>query len=182
LAPPQFTRARRNLTAQLERGMTAVSPITDIDFPTALAALKGEPQAKFAQASAEIDAGLRVEAKDVGVVGAWKDGAENTLVTNVTHADWDRLTASAAMKAHLSNQKAALVFLPGEGDSALYKMHVAATCPKASRRPQHPLPSISICADVNGASFGKSTSEAYLSSNACRNRRLRISPLDALHG
>jgi 8-oxo-dGTP pyrophosphatase MutT (NUDIX family) len=124
-------RRFRGMSVLAERGMSAVSPSQhEIDLPTAVAALSGEKQAKFAEASADIDQGLGLDnAKEIGVVGAWKDGAENAMVTTVMHADWDRLTVSAAMKAHLTNQKAALVFMQGDGDSALYTFHAPGDLP-----------------------------------------------------
>jgi hypothetical protein len=51
------------------------------------------------------------------------------MVTTVMHADWDKLATSAAMKAHLTNQKAALVFMQGDGDSALYTFHAPGDLP-----------------------------------------------------
>jgi 8-oxo-dGTP pyrophosphatase MutT (NUDIX family) len=105
--------------------MTAVSPsTTDTDFAGAVKGLAGEKQAKFMAAAAEIDHGLGIDSNSVGVVGAWQDGAENTLVTKTQHASWDQLATSAAMKAHLTNQKAALVFQGDpEGHSVLYSFH-----------------------------------------------------------
>jgi hypothetical protein len=120
-ADPSHLLFRRQMG---EHGLTAISPSThELDLVGAVFALSGAQQKSMEQASAEIDQGLGVEAKDIGVVGAWKDGAENALATLTNHVDWDTLKTSAAMKAHLSNQKAALVFLQGDGDSALYRLH-----------------------------------------------------------
>ena len=120
-ADPAHLRFRKRASGQ---GFEAVSPsVHEIDFPTAVKELVGDRQKALFQASAEIDKGLGLEAHDIGVVGAWKDGAENAIATVVDHADWDKLKASAAMKAHLSDQKAALVFMQGDGDAALYSFH-----------------------------------------------------------
>jgi hypothetical protein len=72
--------------------------------------LKSDRQHSLLQASAQIDQGLKIDSQDTSVIGAWADGAENSVMTVVKNADFAKLKLAAAMKAHLADQKASLVF------------------------------------------------------------------------
>jgi hypothetical protein len=50
-----------------------------------------------------------------------KYGAERLLMTAAPGVDWDRLVLAAAMKGHLGDQKAVLVFKEGEPDGSAVK-------------------------------------------------------------
>jgi hypothetical protein len=87
--------------------------------------LKSERQRALQTASHEVDNALSIEGVRHDAIGAWSDGAENTIVTTVGgNESWDKIKVSAAMKGHLADQKAVLVFKQNEeGSAALYRMH-----------------------------------------------------------
>jgi 8-oxo-dGTP pyrophosphatase MutT (NUDIX family) len=88
-------------------------------LPEAIEGLKGDRQRALHGASKEIDNELHITGKDADAIGAWSDGAENSMVTTVANdEDWDRLKVSAAMKGDLADQKAVLVFKQKEGGTA----------------------------------------------------------------
>jgi hypothetical protein len=63
------------------------------------------------EASGAIDEGLGFHGSKTGhVVGAWSDGAENSVMETTWGVSPKQLKVSAAMKAHLADQKQALVF------------------------------------------------------------------------
>ena len=105
-------------------GFEFVSPsITPKDFGGAVKAIQGEHQKQTREAWSEIDRTFALQAKETDAIGAWSDGAEPTMVTTVQNAEWDHLKLTAAMKGHLTRQKAVLVFLADanhQGTSALY--------------------------------------------------------------
>ena len=102
---------------------TFVSPNvkSDMDFKGAVKALDGRQQAKLLAASADIHKQIGIaRAKDTSIVGAWADGAENSVMTRYGGATWDETVLAGVMKAHLADQKAVLVFKPDdEGKSVL---------------------------------------------------------------
>jgi len=68
---------------------------------------------------------LKLDSAQSDVVGAWADGAENSLMTTVEGADWEALKLSAAMKGYLADQKSVLIFQQqDQGEHLLY--HFAA--------------------------------------------------------
>ena len=81
-----------------------------LDFGQAVSGLASNRQRVLAKASAEIDQALGLKSHDSPAVGAWSDGAENSLMTEVEGGTFDQLRVAAAMKAHIAQQKAALVF------------------------------------------------------------------------
>lgn len=90
--------------------------------------LNSERQRALQRASHEIDTALGIKGTRHDAIGAWSDGAENTIVTTVEgNENWDKLRVSAAMKGHLADQKAVLIFKQNDdpaATSALYRMHV----------------------------------------------------------
>jgi hypothetical protein len=64
--------------------------------------------------SREVDSRLGLLSRNVGIIGAWSDGAENSVMTETEDADWETLKVGVAMKAFLANQKAALIFQDAE--------------------------------------------------------------------
>jgi thioredoxin reductase len=87
--------------------------------------LSGPRQKALQRASQEVDTAFGIKGLRHDAIGAWSDGAENTIVTVVDgNENWDKLRVSAAIKGHLADQKAVLVFKEGEGKAALYRMHV----------------------------------------------------------
>ena len=90
----------------------------------AVKGLKSERQRALRAASHEVDSAFGIKGTRHDAIGAWSDGAEHTIVTTVDgNESWDKLRVSAAMKGHLADQKAVLVFKEGDGTSALYRMH-----------------------------------------------------------
>lgn len=102
---------------RLASGAVFVSPNvrSDLDLPGAVKELKSKQQAVLRLASADINdsVGLK-DGHDTSMVGAWKDGAENSLMTG-SDAPWENLELAGAMKAHLADQKSALIFKEQDG-------------------------------------------------------------------
>jgi hypothetical protein len=107
-AEPVKRAAPRVRTAE-----TFASPnIRDLTFPQAQAELGGVRQKALGQVSRIIDDGLGLrETHRADVIGAWSDGAENSLMVAL-RGDPAMVRAAAAMKGAVSNQKAVLVFNP----------------------------------------------------------------------
>jgi hypothetical protein len=93
-------------------GVSFVSPsVADhLDFAQAVAGLKSKRQQILQAASQDIDRSLGLRSTDMGAVGAWSDGAENSIMTTVHGGSFEELMVAAAMKASIAEQKAALVF------------------------------------------------------------------------
>lgn len=101
--------------------LSFVSPNNDpanMDFNGAHAALTSQRQKQLLQASSYIDGALGISSHDSSVIGAWSDGAENSVMTTVKGADFDTLKLGAAMKGYLADQKAVLVFQQEKGGGA----------------------------------------------------------------
>lgn len=84
-----------------------------MDFAEAVSALASNQQFTLKSAAKYIDEALNLKGAPQDVVGAWADGAENSVAnfhTGTKWADWNKLVASAAMKGHLADQKQVLVF------------------------------------------------------------------------
>jgi hypothetical protein len=88
--------------------------------------LNSDRQRALQRASQEVDTAFGIKGQRHDAIGAWSDGAENTIVTTVDgNENWDKLRVSAAMKGHLADQKAVLIFKQtDDGASMLYRMHV----------------------------------------------------------
>jgi hypothetical protein len=114
-------------------GHTFVSPSVheDLDFGSASAGLRSERQKMLETAADEIDTALGLRSRHRAVIGAWSDGAENTVMTETDGGSWEALKLAAAMKAHLSNQKAALVFQRSpDGNAHLYQFEAKGSLDK----------------------------------------------------
>jgi hypothetical protein len=81
-----------------------------LNFPEAVAGLQTRRQATFGAMSDDIDTGMGLKTRSRPAIGAWADGAENSVMTEVSGGSWDELRASAAMKGAIGDQKATLVF------------------------------------------------------------------------
>ena len=68
------------------------------------------------QAAADIDKRLGIKSEQASAIGAWKDGAENSIVINTPSANPTLARAAAAMKGYIANQKSVLVFEDGDPD------------------------------------------------------------------
>ena len=94
---------------------------------TALKNIRSDRQRALHKAQREIDAALGMSGVRQNAVGAWKDGAEHTIVTrNEADEPWEKVRVNGAMKGHLGDQKQVLLFKQEDGGgSALYHMSVA---------------------------------------------------------
>lgn len=106
-----------------EHGSSFVSPsVSDIGFKQAHADLHSRRQLALQAASSDVDRSLGLSTRDRSAIGAWSDGAENSIMTEFKGASLDQLRVASAMKAHLADQKAVLVFHDNpQGKSWLYK-------------------------------------------------------------
>jgi hypothetical protein len=84
-----------------------------------MAELQGERQQAFLKASAEIDASLGLRGQQLAAIGAWKDGAENTVVTDWKSGDYEKIKLAEVMKGSLANQKSVLLFRDHPGGTAV---------------------------------------------------------------
>lgn len=109
-----------------DSGIEFVSPnVEHAGLKEAESQLKGERQQNLRAASAEIDKQLGIDSKDSDIIGAWADGAENSIMSISQHASLDQLRVSGAMKGYLADQKSVLLFHDREDAPAvLYKFEV----------------------------------------------------------
>ena len=94
------------------RSAEFVSPSvkSGLDFKGAVKELTSRQQARLGLASKDVNEQVGIEdAHEVAIVGAWSDGAENSIMWR-SSADWNQTVLAAAMKGHLADQKAVLVF------------------------------------------------------------------------
>jgi hypothetical protein len=88
----------------------------NLDFPTALKALRSKQQSVFRKLSPEIDrlAGID-DSETEAVLGAWKTGAEHSTMTHMHSTTPERAELALALKGLLTNQLQVLRFVPGKG-------------------------------------------------------------------
>jgi len=103
-------------------GVEFVSPnvASHLNFSQAVSAINGDQQKALKDASEFIDKELGIVATHHDIIGAWADGAENSVASIVPTSKWDNLRVGAAMKGYLADQKSVLVFQQGAGDAVLY--------------------------------------------------------------
>ena len=106
-------------------GYEFVSPNEgNLNLGGAMAGLTSARQIALLKASQDVDRSLGLDGSDKSVIGAWSDGAENSVMTTVQDSDYSKLKIAAAMKAHLANQKQALVFQQdAAGPAHLYDLN-----------------------------------------------------------
>ena len=112
-----LAKAKMSDPARLSRSVGFVSPNirSDLDLPHASSSLEGKQQKLLKRASKDINKKLKLsDASDSDMIGAWLDGAENSLLTR-TEGDYDHLALATVMKGHLADQKSVLVFAVEEG-------------------------------------------------------------------
>jgi GNAT superfamily N-acetyltransferase len=90
-----------------------------LDFSQAVAGLNSPRQQQLTKASAEIDKELGITSTNSRVIGAWADGAENSMMVTAKGASPAAMRAASAMKGWLADQKAVLVFHPAKGGKEL---------------------------------------------------------------
>jgi hypothetical protein len=116
------SRGKKGAHAEAEeirmgRASAFVSPnvASNLDLKGAEKGIRGKQQAALREASDYINKQTGVDdGRDIDVIGAWKDGAENSLLTT-SDAPWDNFKLAAVMKAHLADQKSVLLFDEQEG-------------------------------------------------------------------
>ena len=114
-------------------GFEFVSPnIEQTSFEGALRGLTSDRQRALRLAANEIDASLGLDSAHSSIVGAWSDGAENSILSEVNNPNWDQLKLSGAMKGYLADQKAVLLFKQADdGKAVLYKWGIPGTLESA---------------------------------------------------
>ena len=77
--------------------------------------LQSPRQQALKEASAYIDEQLGIPSSTTdNVIGAWSDGAENSMMMTMRGTDYETARIASAMKGHLAQQKAVIVFQPNE--------------------------------------------------------------------
>lgn len=101
-------------------GYEFVSPnvASNLDFHGAVDALGSQQQRTLRDASLYINGALGIDAKEYNIVGAWADGAENSVMDVVENSDWAKLELSGSMKGWLADQKQVLIFQEQDGGTA----------------------------------------------------------------
>jgi len=113
--PGQFTSKGMTKTA----AFVSPSVKSGLDFKGAVKELNSRQQARLRAASADINSKVGIQgAQEVNIIGAWSDGAENSIMSR-SDADWEHIKLASVMKGHLADQKAVLVFQQGEGPATL---------------------------------------------------------------
>jgi phage-related protein (TIGR01555 family) len=91
-------------------GFVSPSVKTGLDFKGAVKELDSRQQGRLRLASKDINTKVGISnAKEVNIVGVWKDGAENSIMSR-SDADWNQTVLATVMKGHLADQKSVLVF------------------------------------------------------------------------
>jgi ADP-Ribosyltransferase in polyvalent proteins len=126
--PNQARDLRGRWTDGSMGGLQMVSPnvLENMGFDDAVRAM-GEPRSKeVLQASQEVDGIVGLNIRHFPALGAWSDGAENSLLCRVEPpATYDEIKVSAAMKGMLADQKAVIPFRVEEGGpDSMYSMTV----------------------------------------------------------
>ena len=107
-----------------------VSPNTEnLNLAEAVNHMQSRSQEQLRAASQSIDRTVvGFSSHDDDVIGAWRDGAENSVMTTIhDNVPWEQVKLSAAMKGYIANQKQVLAFKEGEeGDSALLRFQAKA--------------------------------------------------------
>ena len=91
-----------------------ISPnVADLKVGGAIAGLNSDRQKALRQASADVDNKLgKTPVTPTNVVGAWSDGAENSLQLKMKGWSHDEAKVALAMKGWLGDQKSTLLFTP----------------------------------------------------------------------
>jgi DNA topoisomerase-1 len=95
--------------------IAAVSPnIGELSFGEAVKALNTSRHQALHKVVQSINEKLEIKGGEVkDVIGAWADGAEDSLLIEMPTSDFAKARAAAAMEGWLADQKAVLVFQPG---------------------------------------------------------------------
>ena len=97
----------------LRAGFVSPTVKSGLDFKGAVKELDSRQQGRLRLASQDINKQIGIDAHEVDIVGVWKDGAENSLMSR-SDADWNETVLATVMKGHLADQKSVLVFQQAE--------------------------------------------------------------------
>lgn len=98
---------------------------TELSLQDAIGNFDGAAQSALMDSNSRIDDLLGLDAQSQSAIGAWADGAENSIATDVASGtDYETLRAAAAMKGELGDQQSVLFFQSGEGNDALSRFTV----------------------------------------------------------
>ena len=115
------------------QGIEFVSPNVreGLDMRGAQSAMAGQRHQDVLEAAQEVDRILGMRSVHTSAIGAWADGAEDTLMDRVYgNPSYDALRLSAAMKGMLADQKAVIPFkVDPKGKDSLFKIKVAGSDP-----------------------------------------------------
>jgi len=111
---------------QGKSGTEFFSPTTEpMNFDEAVKAVNSSKQVDAHLVSGHIDNALNLNSTAHDGIGEWKDGAENSVIHEITGLkDFDELRYAAALKGRALNQKAVLAFEAGDGNDAIHKTTV----------------------------------------------------------
>lgn len=102
--------------SESESAVGFVSPnVENLNFENAKKNISSSRQHALVAASQYIDNELGIHSENHAVIGAWSDGAENSMMTTFTNTSYEEAKVASAMKAWIADQKAALVFQPNAG-------------------------------------------------------------------
>lgn len=101
------------------RGELFVSPnVGNIGFAEAKAGVHSPRQQYLTRAFRAVDHALGLASDNRPIIGAWRDGAENSVISRLENVSWEQLRTAAAMKGWLANQKQVLAFREDEKGNA----------------------------------------------------------------
>ena len=122
----QFVSMPENM--EKTTGFVSPSVKSGLDFKGAIRELNSRQQTRLRACSLDINdkVGVR-DAKEVNIIGAWTDGAENSLMSRA-ESNWDRIVLATVMKGYIADQKAVLVFeQQDKGTDALIQFEAKGT-------------------------------------------------------
>lgn len=112
-------------------GIEMVSPSVaeHLSFDEAERALHGARQREVMAIAPQVDAIVGVQSHQAEAIGAWSDGAENSIIVTLTgDPTYEQIRVSAAMKGELADQKAVIPFKAEEdGPDAMYVLEAPST-------------------------------------------------------
>jgi hypothetical protein len=119
---PKAPAARKTLPATRTELFASPNVATGLNLRQAQQRIESRRERALAEISSQIDRDLGIQNSVVTpVVGAWADGAENSLMVEFDSTDIATERGIAAMKGMLADQKAVLLFHPDEhGPDSMY--------------------------------------------------------------
>ncbi len=99
---------------------------TNMGWSSALEAMNGSRQKVALDVNADVDFQLGLKSHALNAVGDWSDGAENSVVNEISNIrDFDEVRYAAALKGKQLHQKAVLAFEEDQqGKDAIYNIEI----------------------------------------------------------